>query len=932
MPRPPPSGPPDEPMSPAQWDAKMHPSDEPSVPPPPSLLPLWVPPHHYGEIPAPPVRGGQTVRRDEESDAPSHSQVNAIKLIQQALETRRTAASHAGAPPAETLGDTDMPEGSSVPSAETTNTGTQVNPEPRSGRSGGNARPEAYGPIRSGRSSGSGGNAQPSPITARSRDRRGGRSGQTGGRAPTQPNPLEEAAVSASAASSVPAAPQSPTLTRPADSEEGRGPGGEEKRQRTLLTWQEELALIAADEGQSRAETHVDYLYAMAFHTEDPVVQYEIQAETPLYDVVREPIVEIGFSGLATRAHTGAGCLAASDEVVVTSYNSTTDTQSSIIVKDFDILTPAELHKHQPKVYAAKLKEITNLQALGCFTRMPLSAARNRVDVKWVLKWKLVEAERIIKARMTMRGFKDRVYELDTFAGTATRWAQRLVNSGAALNPGYKLFSFDVSTAFAKGMTFKELSSLTGQPLRAVQFDLPAEDVAILRTIPGFEDFNPHLETLSMVKPIYGLKDAPRAWRKKLDIILRSFGCKPLYADAQVYVKHSKSLAETPGRLRVETPSRAETPQPKLELILSTHVDDLKGAASKAVALALLAHIETEVGKCTQEWTAFTHTGIEHKLTPDGVCCNQAAYAQQLRPLEASLWSGLEPESLAPPPLIALYQSLLGGVAWMVLTRPDVAVYVQSLQRHAATPRIIDLKRLNVVVRFIKAKVVDIWYPRLKGPVKLMAFSDAAFKTLPEESSGLALRGCCVLLVQDTGSFAKGPCHLLEWICRRQRRVVRSTFSAELNGLIDTVEVTLLVQMGVHELICGAGATSSQLAKRLEVGTLQPPVDAGVDAKSVFDAIDATDVADLQECSLKLHVLSIRDKLMYGVLRDLWWVDTRDMLADGLTKGGIDRAALVAAAGGTYTAVQEPQRARTTRAGGNASPPSPGDSGGNALE
>ena len=110
-----------------------------------------------------------------------------------------------------------------------------------------------------------------------------------------------------------------------------------------------------------------------------------------------------------------------------------------------------------------------------------------------------------------MRGFKDRCEWMETFAGTASRWAQRVVNSCTVQEDGFILFSLDVGSAFAKGMTFEELSKLTGEPLRAVEFDLNPEDVKILRQIPGFETFDPATETLTMIKPIYGLKDAPRA-------------------------------------------------------------------------------------------------------------------------------------------------------------------------------------------------------------------------------------------------------------------------------------------------------------------------------------------------------------------------------------------------------------------------------------
>ena len=41
-----------------------------------------------------------------------------------------------------------------------------------------------------------------------------------------------------------------------------------------------------------------------------------------------------------------------------------------------------------------------------------------------------------------------------------------------------------------------------------------------------------------------------------------------------------------------------------------------------------------------------------------------------------------------------------------------------------------------------------------------------------------------------------------------------------------------------------------------------------------------------------LHLISLRDRLIQGIIRRMLWVDTRDMLADGLTKGGIDRTLL----------------------------------------
>ena len=141
-----------------------------------------------------------------------------------------------------------------------------------------------------------------------------------------------------------------------------------------------------------------------------------------------------------------------------------------------------------------------------------------------------------------------------------------------------------------------------------------------------------------------------------------------------------------------------------------------------------------------------------------------------------------------------------------------------------------------------------------------------------------------------------GLCHLIEYQCRRQKRLVRSTFSAELNGLIDTVETLMLIQIMFYEFKYGSCRSATELSKMQEDGLLEPAIQIATDARAVFDAIAATDSCEPAESSLKLHLLSIRDRITRQVVQSCYWVDTRDMLPDGLTKGSVDRAALRAVA------------------------------------
>ena len=70
------------------------------------------------------------------------------------------------------------------------------------------------------------------------------------------------------------------------------------------------------------------------------------------------------------------------------------------------------------------------------------------------------------------------------------------------------------------------------------------------------------------------------------------------------------------------------------------------------------------------------------------------------------------------------------------------------------------------------------------------------------------------------------------------------------------------------------------------------PTHLYVDAKSVYAAATATFIKTPAEKSLLTHVQFLREYLDYGVLSSIVWIDTRDMSADGLTKGAVSRDAL----------------------------------------
>ena len=86
-----------------------------------------------------------------------------------------------------------------------------------------------------------------------------------------------------------------------------------------------------------------------------------------------------------------------------------------------------------------------------CFSRRPRKGAKNILDIRWVGKWKKIKSKtdpnklvRIIRMRLTLRGFKDReADQILTFAGTSSRTSQKLLVSEAVVR-GWPTVTLDV--------------------------------------------------------------------------------------------------------------------------------------------------------------------------------------------------------------------------------------------------------------------------------------------------------------------------------------------------------------------------------------------------------------------------------------------------------------------------------------------------------
>ena len=124
-----------------------------------------------------------------------------------------------------------------------------------------------------------------------------------------------------------------------------------------------------------------------------------------------------------------------------------------------------------------------------------------------------------------------------------------------------------------------------------MKVDLTPEDTVLLKQVPGYETFDPRYEVLSMKKAVYGLKDSPRDWRKRLHQALCQFGLQPLKAEAELYVRH---LVPRSGNARGNSalPSKAQT---KLASMHAPEKANSREGAAQAVHLPPLAFPDLEI-------------------------------------------------------------------------------------------------------------------------------------------------------------------------------------------------------------------------------------------------------------------------------------------------------------------------------------------------
>ncbi|MBW0482496.1 hypothetical protein O181_022211 [Austropuccinia psidii MF-1] len=482
-------------------------------------------------------------------------------------------------------------------------------------------------------------------------------------------------------------------------------------------------------------------------------------------------------------------------------------------------------HEHWLKAIA---KELQNMTDLNFWEEVAVKEETKLIGTTWVFKTKRNDLNQIIehKARLCAQGFSQtqgKDYS-KTFAPTGRLNSLRTLISYAAVN-NLKFEQLDIKSAFLNA------------PLE--------EDIYL--TIPQGLDRDKKHTCLKLKKAIYGLKQAPLAWYKRLSSWLVNFGFNISKADSYVfYLKSDKPLW------------------------LFLHVNDI------GIFGRNLTHFKKAIEQEFQTkllGSANLMLGIKIVHQPDTITLTQSHYIDSLLEnygmskckytvtplipnmhLEAS--SRTDQEEFAS--LKINYQSAVGSLSYLsTATRPDLSYSVSALCQFLENPGI---QHWRAFMHVLKS---------LKGTSETGLVYKKNTSKLPVAYSNAGWGNCRVTRRSTTGYLIFFNDNLVIWKTRKQPTVSLSSGEAKYRSLADLTSKLLWFK---------------QFSEEINILTMTGAISIHEDNQGCINTANSdcnTNTRRMKHIDIQLHF--IQDLIENKTIK-LIYTPTASMLADFLTK------------------------------------------------
>lgn len=346
---------------------------------------------------------------------------------------------------------------------------------------------------------------------------------------------------------------------------------------------------------------------------------------------------------------------------------------------------------------AAMIEEMNAINDNATWDLIELPRGQRAIGLKWVFKVKRDELGNIVrhKARLVAKGYvqKAGIDYNEVFTPVARMESVRLMLALAA-HHGWQVHHMDVKSAFLNGELKEEV--YVKQPL-------------------GFVVEGEEHKVLQLRKALYGLKQAARAWNAKFDTTMLSLGFQRSSAEHGVYTR-ARGLSR---------------------LIVGVYVDDLVITGHNVTDITSFKSEMKQLFRMSDLGLLSYYLGIEVHQGHDGITLRQAAYATKLlersgmqdcnsalSPMETRL--KLSKDSDSPTVNATEYRRIIGGLRYLVHTRPDLAFAVGYLSRFMEKPHEVHLAAVKRLLRYVAGtRGHGLHYAKQEGAVRLIGYSDA---------------------------------------------------------------------------------------------------------------------------------------------------------------------------------------------------------------
>lgn len=321
-------------------------------------------------------------------------------------------------------------------------------------------------------------------------------------------------------------------------------------------------------------------------------------------------------------------------------------------------------------------QEMESIKENDTWELTKLPPGKKIIGLKWVYKLKKDAEGRIVryKARLVAKGYaQEQGVDYDEVYAPVTRLETVRLLLALSAKKNWGVHHLDVKTAFLNG-------------------DIK-EDVYVAQP-EGFEKTGKEGFVYKLKKALYGLRQAPRAWYAKLSSYLEKLGFVKCPYEPAVYVRkeHDEMLivAVYVDDLLITGSSKTMINKFKAEMNQRFQMNDL-GRLSYYLGI----EVEQKDGCIVLKQSGYARKILEKVGMME---CNPTTYPMDPKVLITSDESGEAVDA-------TMFKSMVGGLRYLLHTRPDISFSVGVVSRYMERPTKIHLEAVKRIMRYVKGTI-----------------------------------------------------------------------------------------------------------------------------------------------------------------------------------------------------------------------------------